>query len=61
MQEEQAYEEGYRDGLRFLFAAPVNVANIPKEIWVVIAEELQITNKLIKKLQEDERNGRHSD
>lgn len=54
MRESIAYEEGYRDGLRYLFAAPVNVANIPKEIWGAIAVELQKTNQIIRELKEDD-------
>jgi len=54
MQTELAYEEGYRDGLRFIFTLGAWIESIPKEIWDKFADEIKQTNKILKELREDE-------
>jgi len=54
MQETLAYNEGYRDGLRFLFTLHYAIDAIPKEVWEDFGVEMRETNKILKELREDE-------
>jgi len=54
MQETLAYNEGYRDGLRFLFTLHYAIDAIPKQVWEDFGEELRDINKILKELREDE-------
>jgi hypothetical protein len=52
MQEHIAYEQGYLDGLRFIFTLGGN-QDLPKEIWDRFADEIAITNKNLRELREE--------
>jgi len=52
MQEEIAYEEGYRDGLRFIFTLNPHTEELAKEIWRAFAEEISKSQDHLKELKE---------
>lgn len=54
MREMLAYNEGYRDGLRFLFTLQYAIDAIPKEVWEDFGEEMRKQNEILKELREDE-------
>ena len=53
MRETLAYNEGYRDGLRFLFTLHYAIDAIPKQVWEDFGEEMRKQNDLLKELREE--------
>jgi len=54
MQETLAYNEGYRDGLRFLFTLHYAIDAIPKQVWEDFGVEMRETNDILKELREED-------
>jgi hypothetical protein len=54
MQETLAYNEGYRDGLRFLFTLHYAIDAIPKQVWEDFGVEMRDINDILKELREEE-------